>query len=67
MPQLVRIHLEQPIAASLGDKGILRRFSPQDLIGGVTFLATGDGGNKPQELFAGFMRHICNGILKRLC
>jgi selenocysteine-specific elongation factor len=50
LPQLVRIHLEQPIAASLGDKGILRRFSPQDLIGGVTFLATGDGGKKPQEL-----------------
>ena len=35
---IVRIYLEEPIVAGLGDQGLLRRYSPQNLIGGVTLL-----------------------------
>lgn len=36
--ELVRLHLETPVSGGPGDKGLLRRYSPQDLIGGVTLL-----------------------------
>lgn len=35
---LIRLYLEEPVSAGIGDRGILRRYSPQDLIGGVTLL-----------------------------
>jgi selenocysteine-specific elongation factor len=49
-PKVVRLHLEQEIAAAFGDQGLLRRFSPQDLIGGVTLLVPADIGSRRQEL-----------------
>ena len=49
-PKVVRLHLEKEIAAAFGDQGLLRRFSPQDLIGGVTLLVPADIGSRRQEL-----------------
>ncbi len=49
-PTLVRLHLEQNIAGAFGDQGLLRRFSPQDLIGGVTLLTLADGSSRRQAL-----------------
>ena len=49
-PTLVRLHLEQNIAATVGDQGLIRRFSPQDLIGGVTLLTLVEGGRHRQPL-----------------
>ncbi|HWR30133.1 MAG TPA: selenocysteine-specific translation elongation factor, partial [Negativicutes bacterium] len=46
---LIRLHLEKPISAGLGDRGILRRYSPQDLIGGVTLLCPAEHNNKRNE------------------
>ena len=48
-PNLVRLHLEQEIAAAFADQGLLRRFSPQDLIGGVTLLAIAESGSLRKE------------------
>ena len=36
--ELVRLYLERPIVAALGDRGLLRRYSPQNLIGGIILL-----------------------------
>lgn len=47
---LVRLHLEEPISAGLGDQGILRRYSPQDLIGGVKLLLPAERNHKCEEL-----------------
>ena len=49
-PTLVRLHLEQNIAGAFGDQGLLRRFSPQDLIGGVTLLTLAEGGSRRQAV-----------------
>jgi selenocysteine-specific elongation factor len=49
-PILARLHMENPIAAAFGDQGLLRRFSPQDLIGGVTLLTLAEVGSRRQEL-----------------
>lgn len=49
-PSLVRLHLEQKIAGSVGDQGLIRRFSPQDLIGGVTLLSLAERGRHRQAL-----------------
>lgn len=37
----MRLILESPLAASIGDKGILRLYSPQHLIGGARLIAPG--------------------------
>ena len=50
LPALVRLHMEKPISAAFGDQGLLRRFSPQDLIGGVTLLCPADSGSRRTEL-----------------
>ncbi|BBB90595.1 MAG TPA: selenocysteine-specific translation elongation factor [Methylomusa anaerophila] len=42
----MRLILEAPLAASLGDKGILRLYSPQYLLGGATLLAPGKASRK---------------------
>ena len=51
-PIIVRLHLEQSISASVGDQGLIRRFSPQDLIGGITLLTLAGGGRHKQALVA---------------
>ena len=48
-PNLVRLHLEHELAAAFGDQGLLRRFSPQDLIGGVTLLGIAESGSRRKE------------------
>ena len=37
----MRLILEQPLTAGAGDRGIIRRYSPQTLLGGVTLVAPG--------------------------
>lgn len=37
--QLVKVKFEQLVAACCGDQGMLRRYSPQNLLGGITLLA----------------------------
>lgn len=37
----MRLILEQPLAAGVGDRGIIRLYSPQHLLGGVTLVAPG--------------------------
>ena len=37
----MRLILEQPLAAASGDRGIIRLYSPQHLLGGVTLVAPG--------------------------
>lgn len=37
----VRLILEKPLTAGMGDKGIIRQYSPQHLLGGVTMIAPG--------------------------
>lgn len=37
----VRLILEKPLTAGMGDKGIIRQYSPQYLLGGVTIIAPG--------------------------
>lgn len=49
LPTLARLHIEQSIAGAFGDQGLLRRFSPQDLIGGVTLLALAESGSHRKE------------------
>ncbi len=39
--RLMRLILEQPLAAGSGDRGIIRLYSPQHLLGGVTLIAPG--------------------------
>lgn len=56
--EIVRLHLEQPVAAALGDQAILRRFSPQDLIGGITILAKGEGIGRRDLLLHTLGRHL---------
>jgi len=46
---LVRLHFEVPISAGLGDPGILRHYSPQELIGGVTLLGPAERNHKLDE------------------
>lgn len=38
-PRYSRLLLEEPLGAALGDRGIVRLYSPQHLLGGVTLLA----------------------------
>ena len=49
---LVRLHLEEPISGGLGDQGLLRRYSPQDLIGGITLLCPAERNHKRDEQLA---------------
>ena len=44
--ELVRLHLEEPVAGGCGDKGLVRRYSPQDLMGGITLLCPAVSGHK---------------------
>lgn len=37
----MRLILEEPLAAGTGDRGIIRLYSPQQLLGGVTLIAPG--------------------------
>ena len=46
---LVRLHLEEAVSGGLGDQGLVRRYSPQDLIGGVTLLAPAERNHKRDE------------------
>lgn len=39
--QYMRLILEEPLAASAGDRGILRLYSPQFLLGGIMLIAPG--------------------------
>lgn len=39
--QYMRLILEKPLAAGAGDRGIIRLYSPQHLLGGVTLIAPG--------------------------
>lgn len=39
--QTMRLILEQPLAAGAGDRGIVRLYSPQHLLGGITLTAPG--------------------------
>ncbi len=39
--RVARLILEAPLAGGTGDRGIIRRYSPQHLLGGVTLVATG--------------------------
>ncbi|SMC91680.1 selenocysteine-specific translation elongation factor [Sporomusa malonica] len=39
--QTMRLILEQPLAAGAGDRGIIRLYSPQHLLGGITLIAPG--------------------------
>jgi hypothetical protein len=45
----VRLHLEEPVAGACGDRGLIRRYSPQDLIGGITLLWPGGANHKRDE------------------
>ena len=47
---LIRLYLEQPLAAGLGDQGLLRRYSPQNIIGGITLLKPLERGVQKKEL-----------------
>lgn len=40
-PSYMRLLLEEPMAAGAGDKGILRLYSPQHLLGGATLIGIG--------------------------
>jgi selenocysteine-specific elongation factor len=40
-PRYARLILEEPLAAGLGDRAILRLYSPQHLLGGATLVAPG--------------------------
>lgn len=40
-PRFMRLILEEPLAAGLGDRGIVRLYSPQLLLGGATLIAPG--------------------------
>ena len=42
----MRLILEQPLAAGAGDRGIIRLYSPQQLLGGVTLLAPGSNSRR---------------------
>ena len=48
-PGFARLILEEPLAAGLGDRGILRLYSPQHLLGGVTLAAPGAGSRRLGE------------------
>jgi selenocysteine-specific elongation factor len=39
--KLRRLLLEEPLGAAAGDRGILRRYSPQQLLGGVSLISLG--------------------------
>ena len=39
---IVQLIFEKPVCGALADKGILRRYSPQDLLGGITLLQPSD-------------------------
>ena len=43
---IARLHLESLVSGGMGDQGIVRRYSPQDLIGGVIFLKPAIGNHK---------------------
>ena len=54
---LIRIYLEQHLVAALGDHGLLRRYSPQNLIGGVLLLRPAERGT-PRELLASLTQNV---------
>ena len=54
----VRIYLEQPLAAGLGDQGLLRRYSPQNLIGGLILLRPLERGLQKRELMDQLMQNV---------
>lgn len=69
---LQRLLLEQPLAAGAGDRGILRLYSPQHLLGGATLIAPGRPSRKmsmerqqfAQAVMAGSCEQIVLALLK---
>lgn len=69
---LQRLLLEQPLAAGAGDRAILRLYSPQNLLGGVTLIAPGRPSRKmsmerqqlAQAVIAGNSERIVQALLK---
>lgn len=66
-PEIVRLHLEEPVAGACGDKGLVRRYSPQDLMGGITLLWPGGSNHKRDErlnrLYEALRRNDLNEVL----
>lgn len=64
----MQLVLEQPLAAAAGDRGILRLYSPQKLLGGVMLLATGHLSRRispaRRELATALERGDSQGILQ---
>lgn len=48
-PQYMRLIAEEPIAAGAGDRGIIRLYSPQVLLGGVMLIAPGKQARRISE------------------
>jgi selenocysteine-specific elongation factor len=44
--RFARLILEEPLSTGLGDRGIIRRYSPQHLLGGVTLVAPGSNSHR---------------------
>lgn len=69
-PALARLHLEEPVAGACGDRGLIRRYSPQDLIGGITLLWPGGANHKRDDrlhrLYEGLGRNDLNEVLFEL-
>ena len=49
---IVRLYLEEQLAAGLGDQGLLRRYSPQNVIGGIILLRPLERGTQKREMLA---------------
>lgn len=49
-PGVVRLSLEQPLPGGAGERGIVRLYSPQTLIGGITLLAMTSSHRQPDSL-----------------
>lgn len=47
--ELIRLQLEAPAAAGPGDAGLLRRYSPQNLIGGILLIRPFERSSRKQE------------------
>ncbi len=67
---IIRLHLEVPVSAGFGDQGILRRYSPQDLIGGITLLGPAARNHKRDDQLANlkeaFLRQDGDAIMLEL-
>lgn len=59
-PGLARLSLEEPLPGSAGESGILRLYSPQTLLGGVTLIAPIDR-RRPLSATAGLAAALSSG------